>query len=216
MNPVLIAAIAGAAVLLLSSFSSGPSQPTTTNTNTDPSGFDFEGLAGTLGNQIAAGPVGTDWEDLKIAPGGNALYRYVSPGKYLAGSILFGPLGAIPSLIGARNRQKEAKRVEKVLSQMKAGNWFKVRLNPDGTVTGFGDFSGKTGPQYVGIQNVLNGETTAKVLPPMINKVGRYISRESNACSGARGGALRACKRYYVAARIVKKFLEDQLDEVKP
>jgi hypothetical protein len=93
---------------------------------------------------------------------------------------------------------------------MKNQNWFKIKLQPEDYITE----QGKTKTK-VGIQDVLNGVVKAKYLPPMINKVARYISREDNACQGKSKGAERACRRFYVTARIVKQFLEDELNEVK-
>ena len=208
MNPLLLAVIAGAVVLLLSSFSSGAAKrpPKTKSNNNEDLGF-LGGIADNLPDE----PAGTDWENLRIAPGGNAFKRYVNPQNTFAASILFGPLGAIPGLIGARARQKEARRVENRIQQMKNQNWSKINLRPEDYITEAG-----VAKTRAGLQDVLNGTVKAKYLPAMIKKVGRYISREDDKCSQAKSkGAERACRRYYVAARLVKKFLEDELNEVQ-
>ena len=212
-NPLLLAVIAGAAVLLLSSFSGGPSQkPPTNNAQNGGGNLDFlDDAAGALGAAIAAGAPGTEWEDLRISATGNDLKRYVNPKTTLGGAILFGPLGAIPGLLGASARQKEAKRVEKRVQDFVNGNLFKIGLQPEDYIK-----DGSVMRKKAGLQNVVNGQVKAKYLPAMINKVGRYISREDQQCGNAKGGAKRACKRYYVAARLVKKFLEDELNEVQP
>lgn len=218
MNPIILALIAGAAVLLLSSFSSGKKKPPIQTGGTQSGEGGFLGNIGGALERVTSSAVenetdpigGTDFQDLRVVPGGMALDNYIGPGGK-ALSIIFGPLGVLGTLIVAKQRKNEAERVQMVLNQMKSQNWFKVKLDPK-------DYIQKNGKAFkrAGIRDVLEGNVKGKYLPPMIAKVSRYINREDITCNKAKSrGAERACRRYYVTARVVRQFLEDELNEIQ-
>lgn len=196
MNPILIAGIAGIAVLALSSFGGRAKPQKKQQPQNSASGL--YNYANKIGQGIASTGKGSEWENLRIK--NKDLGTYIKPGGTLFPAVLFGPLGAIPGIISGFSRQAEAERLESTIKAMEAGNWFKVQT-PDGKV---------------GLLDVKAGRATAGDLPEMIDKVSRYIDREDNACGGFKNkGRERSCRRYYAAARIVRQYLADALMEAK-
>jgi len=115
--------------------------------------------------------------------------------------------------ISKAQKRNEAQRLNNLVDQMINQNMFKVRINPDGTITGRGNFSNQNGTNYVGVNDALFGDGIPRnAYGPMIKKIDRYIGRFPQQCSDASGGAKRACLRYERAATVIKKSLKEELN----